>query len=65
MGEPVVEGATRPVEPLPVQSGGPEIRAGSLFPRSIRSTARWADGINGFSFGPSREEVERVADMLG
>jgi alkanesulfonate monooxygenase SsuD/methylene tetrahydromethanopterin reductase-like flavin-dependent oxidoreductase (luciferase family) len=57
-GEPVVEGAKRPVEPLPVQTGGPEILAGSLFPRSIRRAARWADGINGFSFGPSREEVE-------
>ena len=32
-GENVVEGALRPVEPLPVQKGGPEILAGSLFPQ--------------------------------
>ncbi|UCE87978.1 MAG: LLM class flavin-dependent oxidoreductase [Deltaproteobacteria bacterium] len=62
-GESVVEGALRPVEPLPVQPGGPEILAGSLFPRSIRRAARWADGINGFSFGPSPEEVERSFEL--
>jgi alkanesulfonate monooxygenase SsuD/methylene tetrahydromethanopterin reductase-like flavin-dependent oxidoreductase (luciferase family) len=56
-GEPVVEGALRPVEPLPVQPGGPELLAGSMFPRSIRRAARWADGISGFSFGPHREEI--------
>ena len=31
----------------------------------VEGAARWADGINGFSFGPSREEVDRVADLLG
>ena len=51
------EGALRPVEPSPVQPGGPEILAGSLFPRSIRRAARWADGLCGFSFGPSADEV--------
>lgn len=57
-GENVVEGALRPVEPLPVQPGGPEILAGALAPDSIRRAARWADGICGFSFGPSAEEVD-------
>jgi alkanesulfonate monooxygenase SsuD/methylene tetrahydromethanopterin reductase-like flavin-dependent oxidoreductase (luciferase family) len=56
-GEQVVEGARLPVEPRPVQPGGPQILAGSLSPRSIRRAARWADGISGFSFGPSKEEV--------
>jgi alkanesulfonate monooxygenase SsuD/methylene tetrahydromethanopterin reductase-like flavin-dependent oxidoreductase (luciferase family) len=56
-GERVVEGALRPVEPSPVQPGGPEILAASLFPRSIRRAARWADGLCGFSFGPSADEV--------
>ena len=56
-GENVVPGALRPVEPLPVQPGGPEILAGSLWPRSIRRAARWADGLCGFSFGPSLQEV--------
>jgi alkanesulfonate monooxygenase SsuD/methylene tetrahydromethanopterin reductase-like flavin-dependent oxidoreductase (luciferase family) len=56
-GENVVEGALRPVEPLPVQPGGPEILSGSLSPESVRRAARWADGICGFSFGPSIAEV--------
>ena len=56
-GENVVEGALRPVEPFPVQSGGPELLAGALAPDSIRRAARWADGVCGFSFGPSAEEV--------
>jgi alkanesulfonate monooxygenase SsuD/methylene tetrahydromethanopterin reductase-like flavin-dependent oxidoreductase (luciferase family) len=57
-GENVVEGALRPIEPLPLQPGGPEILAGSLFPWAIRRSARWADGLCGFSFGPSPQEVE-------
>lgn len=57
-GEPVVEGALRPIEPLPIQPGGPELLAGSLFPQSIRRAAGWADGLCGFSFGPSMAEVD-------
>jgi len=62
-GECVVEGAARPVEPLPVQPGGPELLAGALAPDSIRRAARWADGICGFSFGPSAEEVGCAYDI--
>ncbi|MBW2313452.1 MAG: LLM class flavin-dependent oxidoreductase [Deltaproteobacteria bacterium] len=62
-GEKVVESALRPVEPLPVQAGGPEILAGSLFPRSIRRAARFADGLKGFSFGPSVAEVQGAFDL--
>jgi alkanesulfonate monooxygenase SsuD/methylene tetrahydromethanopterin reductase-like flavin-dependent oxidoreductase (luciferase family) len=61
-GENVVEGALRPVEPLPLQPGGPELLAGALAPDSIRRAARWADGICGFSFGPSTEEVAFAYD---
>lgn len=56
-GENVVEDALRPVEPLPLQPGGPELLAGALAPDSIRRAAAWADGIAGFSFGPSMDEV--------
>jgi alkanesulfonate monooxygenase SsuD/methylene tetrahydromethanopterin reductase-like flavin-dependent oxidoreductase (luciferase family) len=62
-GERVVEGALRPLEPSPVQPGGPEILAGSRFPRSIRRAARWADGLCGFSFGPSAQEVGRQFEL--
>jgi alkanesulfonate monooxygenase SsuD/methylene tetrahydromethanopterin reductase-like flavin-dependent oxidoreductase (luciferase family) len=56
-GEPVAD-ALRPLEPPPVQPGGPPILAGAIFPDSIRRAARWADGISGFSFGPSAEEIQ-------
>ncbi len=56
-GELLVPGATRPVEPRPLQPEGPEILAGALGPKSIRRAARWADGLNGFSFGPWPEEI--------
>jgi len=56
-GEPVVEGA-RPVGPAPVQEGGPKLLAGSLMVESIRAAAKWADGLCGFSFGPSKAEIE-------
>ena len=56
-GEMVVPDALRPVEPLPLQAGGPELWAGALVADSIRRAAAWADGICGFSFGPSTDEV--------
>jgi alkanesulfonate monooxygenase SsuD/methylene tetrahydromethanopterin reductase-like flavin-dependent oxidoreductase (luciferase family) len=61
-GENVVEGAGRPVGPFPVQPGGPELLAGALAPDSVRRAARWADGICGFSFGPSAEEIGAAFD---
>jgi len=62
-GESIVEGALRPVEPLPVQAGGPEILSGSLYPGSVQRAARWADGIAGFSFGPSIKEVHSLFEL--
>jgi len=56
-GEIVVEDARRPIEPLPVQVGGPPLWAGALAPDSIRRAARWADGVCGFSFRPAMDEV--------
>jgi alkanesulfonate monooxygenase SsuD/methylene tetrahydromethanopterin reductase-like flavin-dependent oxidoreductase (luciferase family) len=56
-GEYVVEGTDRPAEPRPVQPGGPAVLVGALAAPSIRRSARWADGITGFSFGPSADEV--------
>ena len=56
-GGEIVGGARRPVEPFPVQDGGPPILAGSLGPRSIDRAARWADGLVGFSFALDAGEV--------
>ena len=55
-GEPVVDGAL-PVGPAPVQEGGPKLLAGSLMVESIEAASRWADGLCGFSFGPSAAEM--------
>ncbi len=56
-GEKAYGGALRPVEPFPVQAGGPPVLAGSIFHPSIERAARWADGISGFSFSFSEAEV--------
>lgn len=48
-GDYVVEGALRPVEPWPVQAGGPQILAGVMGPKGLASAASWADGIAGMS----------------
>jgi alkanesulfonate monooxygenase SsuD/methylene tetrahydromethanopterin reductase-like flavin-dependent oxidoreductase (luciferase family) len=61
-GETVVPGALRPVEPLPVQPGGPPLLAGSIFPPAIARAARWADGIAGFSFTLAPEELAFAFD---
>jgi len=58
-GEPLSTG-DQPIEPLPVQPGGPPILAGALAAHSIRRAARWADGICGFSFGPSCDEIQQA-----
>jgi alkanesulfonate monooxygenase SsuD/methylene tetrahydromethanopterin reductase-like flavin-dependent oxidoreductase (luciferase family) len=62
-GEKIVEGALRPIEPVPIQPGGPPILAGSLWERSIRKVAHWADGITGFSIGPRFDEIERSFEL--
>jgi alkanesulfonate monooxygenase SsuD/methylene tetrahydromethanopterin reductase-like flavin-dependent oxidoreductase (luciferase family) len=56
-GEIVVEGANRPVEPFPLQPGGPPVLCGSLAAGAIHRAARFADGIAGFAFGPDPTEV--------
>ena len=61
-GEIVVDGPLRPVEPAPLQPGGPEILVASLSEAAIKHVARWADGLAGFSFGPSIDEINRTFD---
>jgi alkanesulfonate monooxygenase SsuD/methylene tetrahydromethanopterin reductase-like flavin-dependent oxidoreductase (luciferase family) len=59
-GEIVVDGLPHPVEPAPAQRGGPEILVASLSEKAIRHVSRWADGLAGFSFGPSIDDVNRT-----
>jgi len=56
-GSHAIDGVSRSVEPRPLQRSGPPILAGVLMPQAIARAARWADGITGFSFGPSPDDV--------
>jgi alkanesulfonate monooxygenase SsuD/methylene tetrahydromethanopterin reductase-like flavin-dependent oxidoreductase (luciferase family) len=62
-GEQVVPGVLRPVEPFPVQAGGPKILAGMLGPRGVANAARWADGVSGMAMAASAEEAELAFDL--
>ena len=61
-GEEVVPGLLRPVEPFPVQPGGPKILAGVLGPKSVARAAHWADGIAGMSMNANAIEVRTAFD---
>ncbi|MCH2173977.1 LLM class flavin-dependent oxidoreductase [Myxococcota bacterium] len=61
-GEKVVD-AIEPVGPTPVQPGGPEILAGALGPKAMARAATWADGLTGFSWGPSVDEISGLFDV--
>jgi alkanesulfonate monooxygenase SsuD/methylene tetrahydromethanopterin reductase-like flavin-dependent oxidoreductase (luciferase family) len=56
-GTHAIESASGSVKPIPLQSGGPPILAGVLMPKAISRAATWADGISGFSFGPSADDI--------
>ena len=62
-GEQVVEGVLRPVEPFPVQEGGPPILAGVLGPKGMASAARWADGISGMAMSARGQEARAAFDL--
>ncbi|MFK7976101.1 MAG: LLM class flavin-dependent oxidoreductase [Halioglobus sp.] len=52
-----VEGALRPIEPLPVQRRGPKVLAGVMGPKGLASAAHWADGIAGMSIMGTVEDI--------
>ena len=56
-GEKAVPSALAPVEPAPLQAGGPPVLVGALFPTAIERAARFADGLLGFSFTLASEEL--------
>jgi alkanesulfonate monooxygenase SsuD/methylene tetrahydromethanopterin reductase-like flavin-dependent oxidoreductase (luciferase family) len=63
-GEQVLPRAKRIVEPLPVQVGGPKILAGVLGPKSIAAAARYADGLSGFSFMATLDDIKQSFDAF-
>lgn len=56
-GENVVEGTLRPVEPFPLQDGGPPILAGVFGPKGMASAAHWASGVAGMSMSSDVDEA--------
>lgn len=63
-GEKVVESAKRIVEPLPSQPGGPKILSGSIGPKSIHAAGRFSDGLSGFSFTASLDEIKHSFEKM-
>lgn len=63
-GEQVLENARRIVEPLPVQKGGPKILSGAIGPKSIEAAARFSDGLSGFSFMASLDEIRQSFQQM-
>jgi alkanesulfonate monooxygenase SsuD/methylene tetrahydromethanopterin reductase-like flavin-dependent oxidoreductase (luciferase family) len=58
-GTPPFDGAD-PVGPRPVQPGGPPLVAGVMGPKATARAARWAAGVNTFTFDGSRGAFERA-----
>ena len=62
-GEAVVPGLLRPVEPKPFRAGGPELLAGAMGPKAVRLAASWADGLCGFTWAATPDEVAPDATL--
>jgi alkanesulfonate monooxygenase SsuD/methylene tetrahydromethanopterin reductase-like flavin-dependent oxidoreductase (luciferase family) len=62
-GEKVVPGVLRPVEPFPVQPGGPPILAGVLGPKATANAAKWADGVSGMAMTGRAQEARLAFDL--
>jgi len=57
-GEITVPDTLRPVEPFPVQDGGPPLLTGAMGPKAMASAAKWAAGLSGMTISASAQEVE-------
>lgn len=62
-GEKLRPGVLRPVEPFPVQAGGPKVLAGVLGPRGLANAAGWADGVSGMAVTASAAEARAAFDQ--
>ena len=56
-------GMLLPIGPAPLQAGGPELLAGAMGPRAVRLAAEWADGVTGFTWAVSDEEVTPIFEQ--
>ena len=56
-GEKVVSDTLRPVEPFPLQKGGPPLLSGAMGPKAMASAAKWATGLSGMTISADPREV--------
>lgn len=61
-GEKVTE-SVLPVGPSPVQSGGPRLLVGTIGPKTVRSAARWADGLAGTTLDLDVDRQNELFDV--
>ena len=61
-GEPAYDGG-EPIGPKPVQPNGPRIIGGFSGPKAITRSARWADGLYGFSITGDGGEIQQKMDV--
>lgn len=61
-GEKLTE-SVRPVGPSPTQRGGPELLVGTLGPKTVRSAAKWADGLAGMTLDLDVDKVGSLFDV--
>ncbi|MFK7898543.1 MAG: LLM class flavin-dependent oxidoreductase [Myxococcota bacterium] len=62
-GEIVVPDTLRPIEPFPVQEGGPPLLSGAMGPKGLANAAKWAVGISGMAINATPKEVAASFDM--
>ncbi|OBB37771.1 LLM class flavin-dependent oxidoreductase [Mycobacterium sp. 852002-51961_SCH5331710] len=61
-GEKVTE-SVLPVGPVPVQPGGPKLLVGTIGPKTVRSAARWADGLAGTTLDLDVDRQNELFDV--
>jgi len=62
-GEPPFDGAD-PIGPTPVQPAGPPLVAGVMGPKATARAARWAAGVNTFTFDGSGAALARARALV-
>lgn len=61
-GEKVTESVLS-VGPVPVQPGGPKLLVGTIGPKTVRSAARWADGLAGTTLDLDIDRQNELFDV--
>lgn len=56
-------GSVCSVGPSPVQKGGPELLVGTMGPKTVRSAAKWADGLAGTTLDLDVGKVSALYDI--